>query len=223
MEFIDIATEQTTAATDAIMGIMAIAAVVYLRKVGQHQPRKIALWMWVFGLLAVAGILGAIVHGLKMTEALEDLLWHPIYLSLGLVVAFFIVATAYDIWGEGAAQRVLPIMIAVGVGFFALTLVWPDSFLVFIIYEAVAMLFALGGYAWLGFHRFAGAWLMTSGVLVTIIAAGVQASGAVSFTLIWSFDYNGAYHLIQMIGIVLLVAGLRAALLSRVSIPTQAH
>ncbi|MBN1313717.1 MAG: hypothetical protein JXB30_20100 [Anaerolineae bacterium] len=212
MEFIDIATEQTTAATDAIMGIMAIVAVVYLRRIGQHRPRKAALWMWVFGLLAVAGILGTIVHGFKMSEALEDFLWHPLYLSLGLVVAFFIVATVYDIWGERAAQRVLPIMIAVGVGFFALTLVWPDSFLVFIIYEAVAMLFALGGYIWLAFRRFAGAWLMTAGVLVTIIAAGVQASGAVAFTLIWSFDYNGAYHLIQMIGIVLLVAGLRAAL-----------
>ena len=56
--------------------------------------------------------------------------------------------------------------------------------------------------------------LMAAGVLVTLIAAGVQASGAVSVTLIWQFDHNGLFHLIQMVGVVLLVAGLRAALLA---------
>lgn len=108
-------------------------------------------------------------------------------------------------------------MVAVGVGFFGITLVWPDSFLVFIMYEAVAMFFALGGYIWLAYRgRLEGAWLMAVGIFATIIAAGVQASNAVSFSFIWSFDHNGVYHLIQMVGIVLLVAGLRNALPSDV-------
>ena len=119
--------------------------------------------------------------------------------------------------GRLSARRILPIMVFIGVGFFGITLVWPDSFLVFIVYAAVVMLFALGGYTWVAYRRhLEGAWLMVAGILVTVIAGGVQASNVLSFTFIWSFDHNGIYHLIQMVGIVLLVTGLRKALLSRV-------
>ena len=76
------------------------------------------------------------------------------------------------------------------------------------------MLFALGGYSWLaaGGHL-EGAWLMVAGILVTMMAAGVQAANVGSFTFIWQFDHNGAYHLLQMMGVGLIVAGLRAVLL----------
>ena len=152
-----------------------------------------------------------------MSKAFQTFLWHPLYLSLRLLVALFIVAVVYDIWGEAIARQVLPIMVVIGVGFFGITLVWPNSFLVFIIYEAVVMLFVLGGYIWVAYRgHLEGAWLMAVGIFVTIIAAGVQASKAFSFTFIWSFDHNAFYHLIQMVAIVLLGAGLRKALLSRV-------
>ncbi len=215
MDFIDIPTEQTTAITDAILAVMAIAAAIYLHRIGQHNRWKTTLWVWILGLLALAAILGTVAHGFKMSTVLQTFLWAPLYLSLGLLVALFVVAVVYDIWGEVKARRILPIMVATGVGFFGVTLIWPDSFLVFIIYEAVAMLFALGGYIWLAYHnRLAGAWLMVAGIFLTIVAAGVQASDAViSFTPNLSFDHNGIYHLIQMVGIVLLVAGLRKALL----------
>lgn len=217
MEFIDIPTEQTTATTDTILAVMAIAAAMYLHRIGQKNCWKTTLWVWVFGLLALVAILGSIAHGFKMSKAFQIYLWHPIYLSLGLLVALFMVAVVYDIWGQAIARRVLPIMGVIGVGFFAITLVWTDSFLVFIIYEAVAMLFALGGYSWVIYRgNLEGAWLMAAGIFAIIIAAGVQASNAISFTFIWSFDHNGVYHLIQMVGIALLVAGLRKALLSPV-------
>ena len=104
-------------------------------------------------------------------------------------------------------------MVVIGVGFLGITLIWPDSFMVFIVYETVAMLFALGGYTWLAWQgRLEGAWLMVIGILTTIVAAGVQAGKLLSFTFIWSFDHNGVYHLIQMVGIGLLLAGLKKAL-----------
>lgn len=212
--FIDIPTEQTTAVTDAILAVMALAAAIYTRQLGSQQPWKANLWAWAFGLLALAALLGTIAHGFKMADATRTLVWHPLFLSLGLLVALFIVGVVYDIWGLAVARRLLPIMLIVGVGFFGVTLLWPDSFLVFILYQAIAMLFALGGYLWLaGRGHLDGAWLMVAGILVTIIAGGVQAS-AVSFTLIWQFDHNGVYHLIQMVGVVLLVAGLREGLVT---------
>ena len=211
VRFIDSPTEQTTAITDVILAALALAAAIYIRLFGQQQPWKANLWAWAFSLLALAAFLGAIAHGLQMADATRKRVWHPLFLSLGLLMALFTVGVIYDIWGLTIARRVLPIMLIVGIVFFGVTLRWPDTFLVFILYQAIVMLFALGGYLWLavGGHL-AGAWLMVAGILVTIIAGGVQASNAVSITLIWQFDHNGTYHLIQMVGVVLLVAGLRA-------------
>ena len=214
MEYIDIPTEQTTAVTDAFLAVMAITCAVYLHRMGHKNSWKTTLWVWASGLLALAAIIGTIVHGFKMSKAFQTFLWYPLYLSLGLLVALFIVAVVYDIWGEAVARRVLPIMLVIGVGFFSITLVWPDNFLVFIIYEAVVLLFALGGYIWLAWRgHLEGAWFIAAGIFLTIIAAGVQATNAFSFTFIWSFDHNGVYHLIQMVGIVSLAAGLRKTLL----------
>jgi hypothetical protein len=217
MEFIDIPTEQTTAVTDAISACMAIAAAVFLHRIRQNKQWKTTLWIWVFGLQALAALLGSIAHGFKMSRVFQSFLWYPLYLSLGLLVALFIVAVVYDIWGTVVARRVLPMMLVIGVGFFGMTFVLPDNFIVFIVYETVVMFFALGGYTWLAYRGFLdGAYLIAIGIFVSIIAAGAQAISALSFTFIWTFDHNGIYHLIQMIGIVFLVAGLRKSLCSRV-------
>jgi hypothetical protein len=218
MKFTDIPTEQSTAITDAILALLALGCLWYLRRIGQSDPLKTNLWLWIFGLLALAAILGTIAHGFQMSARLNHLFWQPLYLSLGLTVALFVVAVVYDMWGYEAARRVLPVMLVIGVAFYGVTVLIPGSFLVFIIYEAMAMLFALGIYGWLAWQgQLNGAWLMTAGILITIIAAGVQASEAISVTIIWPFDHNGLYHLIQMLGLLVLVAGLRAALLAEPS------
>jgi hypothetical protein len=53
---------------------------------------------------------------------------------------------------------------------------------------------------------------MSAGILISIVAALVQASKMTLFQLIWEFDHNGTYHLIQIFGILLLVTGLRKSL-----------
>jgi hypothetical protein len=215
MELIEIPSEQTTAATDAILAVMSLFATLYLRRIGRGKPWKTSLWLWVFALLTLAAGLGAVAHGLKLSLAVQNALWVPLYLSLGLVVAFFSVAAVHDLWGETVARRALPFLLVIGTGFWALTLVWTDSFLLFVVYELLAMLFALGGYAWLTWHRrLEGAGWLAAGILVTIVAAGIQASGHLAVTLVWPFDHNGIYHLLQMMGVALLVLGLRTALLS---------
>jgi hypothetical protein len=49
---------------------------------------------------------------------------------------------------------------------------------------------------------------MASGVLLSIVAAGLQARKSILIKLIWKFDHNGIYHIVQTIGLVLLIAGL---------------
>jgi hypothetical protein len=217
MELIDIATERSTAGTDVILALLALAALLYIRHIGLNRdPRKSTIWAWAFGLLSFSSIVAAWAHGFKMSETLNTILWQPINLGLGLTVAMFAVGVVYDLCRETTARRVLPIFIIIALVFYGLTWVLPGGFLVFVIYEAIAMLFALGAYIWLATRgRLTGAWTMAAGILITILAAAIQATELVSFTLIWEFDHNGTFHLVQMVGLVVLVAGLRAALLDR--------
>ncbi len=217
MDFIDIPTERTTAATDAVLVLLALGAALYVFYGGRGRDRwKATVWACAFGLLTLASALGAVAHGFQMSAQLNSLLWQPLNLALGLTIAVFVVGVVHDLWGERASRRALPVMLVVGVAFYGVTRLIPGSFLVFVLYEAVAMLFSLGVYVWLAVReRAPGAWWMAAGILITIIAAGIQASGAVRVTVVWEFDHNGIFHIVQMVGVAVLVAGLRAALLAR--------
>lgn len=218
MELIDIPAERTTAATDLVMAVVATACAVYLCRVGRPDVYRRNLWAWVLGLLAASAAIGAVAHGFKMSAELNNLLWQPLNLLLGLTVALFAVGAVYDMSGRRVAQRVLPVMITVGVLFYGVTAVLPDSmfpdkFLVFVIYETLVMLFALGTYCTLAIRgRLNGASLIAAGILITIAAAAVQATGTLNFTIVWEFDHNGIFHLMQMPGVLVLAAGLRAAM-----------
>jgi hypothetical protein len=120
----------------------------------------------------------------------------------------FVVAALSDLSGESLARKSLPLMLIVGFGFFLVTIWKPGTFMTFIAYEAVAMLFALGAYAYLFFtSELAGVGWMVAGVLVTILAAIIQATGKAGKGIFWYFDNNGIFHLIQIIGLGLLLMG----------------
>jgi hypothetical protein len=206
-------TELTTAATDAVLAVLAIACVRWLAVRRSADPDKVTLWILVLALLAVASILGAVAHGLALSPGLVFLLWQPLFLSLGLVVALFVVAAVYDGFGPRAARRLLIPALVVGAAFYLVTLVFPGTFLVFVLYEAVGMLAALALYGRLAIRTGQRwAWLMVSGVSLNILAAGIQATETVRVNLVIPLDHNGVFHLVQMVAIVVLVAGVGQSL-----------
>jgi hypothetical protein len=106
----------------------------------------------------------------------------------------------------------IPIMTAVTLIFFLVTVFIPGSFLVFIVYEGIAMIVSLGSYGGLHFRKkLPGSGWIAAGILITMAAAGIQASEAVSFTLIWEFDHNGLFHIVQMIALPFLAFGVIGA------------
>jgi hypothetical protein len=218
-QFIDIPTEQTTAITDVLLALLALACVIYLVRMGRARDRtKTAIWSTGFGLLAFSAALGAVAHGFKMSPRLNLALWQPLNLALGLTVGLFVVGVVYDRWGKPAARRVLPLMIAASVVFFLVTVLLPGIWLVFTAYEAAAVLFALVVYVLIAVRgRLPGAWWMAAGVLVTIVGAVVQLLENVRVTVPWGweFDQYGLFHVIQIVGLLLLMVGLRSALLSK--------
>jgi len=222
MELIDNPLERTTAATDAVLAVLLLLSLMYLRRIGRSDRWKANIWSWSFGFLMLGAALGAIAHGFKMSPKTNWLLWQPLSLFLGLTIAMFVTGVMHDLAGREVSRRALFIMVPLAIAFYitkyAASLFMTRSFIIFIIFEALGMIFALGIYAYLTFRGgLRGAALMTAGVLVTIIAAAVQASRAVRFTLIWRFDHNGAFHIIQMFGILLLLFGLRADLKNRMN------
>lgn len=206
------ATELTTAATDAAVGLLCLVVLGRLIAIPVNATWKRAVWCWVFGLLGLASVLGAVVHGLEWSESARAVLWRPLYLSLGLTVALFVIGGIYDWRGEAAARALLPWAIGIGASFFALTQILSGAFLIFIAYEATAMVATLAMYIFLSrTGRLAGARLIGVGIGLSIVAAAVQAS-ALSVRLIVPFDHNGLFHLVQLIAIAAIASGLRRGL-----------
>ena len=211
MDLADSATERTTAATDAVLAVAALAGIAVIRRIAPSFGRSV--WISALAALALASVLGAVAHGLRLDPPTRELLWQPLYLSLGVTMALFVVGAVRDWRGERAARRLLWPMLAVAVVFYGITWITGGDFLAFVVYEAAALLFSLGVYLRLAAGRGrAGAGAMAAALAVSLAAGGMQAMDVGVVRLVWPFDHNGLFHLIQLVGLALLVAGLRRLL-----------
>lgn len=214
-------TELTTAVTDAVLAILALICIRWLAGHRARDPRKTTLWVMILALLTVASVLGATAHGLAMSERAVFWMWQPLYLSLGLVVALFVVAAVYDGMGTEPARRILIPALVVGGGFYFVTLLLPGTFMVFVLYEAAAMVVALALYGRLAVRsRRRWTWLMVGGIALNILAAAVQATRSIRLEIGVPLDHNGVFHLVQMVAIVVLVTGVIGGLKD---LPAGAH
>ena len=209
MQFIDIPTEQTTALTDLLLALVSASGVYWIVRKGLHtDKKKTIIWTTAFTLLTAAALLGAIAHGVKMSADTNELIWQPLNLFLGLSVALFVAGVVYDSNGFKIRKSIFFLILLFSFAFFAITLIFPGLFFVFILYEALAMLFALISYAFLMNRKFPGATYMTLGIFISIIAAIIQSQESLNLNFIWNFDHNGLFHLTQIIGLFFLFSGL---------------
>jgi len=217
LQIIDIPTEQTTAATDVVMAILALIVTIKVYNTGKDIDfKKTRIWMWAFGLLTFASATGAIAHGFQMSKLTNFILWQPLNLSLGVAIGLFVAGVVYDYRNFSLPRPLIPLLLVFAIIFYTVTVLIPNAFIVFIIYEAIAMLFAFVVYAILASrNKLKGAAWMAGGILVTIIAAAIQAIETIKVTFIWEFDHNGIFHIVQMIGLLLLLKGLQTEFHSR--------
>jgi hypothetical protein len=107
------------------------------------------------------------------------------------------------------AKRLVWPGVATGILFFLVVQVLNGAFIIFVIYEAMAMICALAIYSYLSItKRLRGAAIVSLAILLNMAAAGAQAS-SVSIKIIFPFDHNGVFHLIQVIALAALGFGLR--------------
>ena len=217
MQIIESLTEQTSALTDVFLGITALILVSLSYSYGKkYDKKKGRLWIVVFTSLVSASFLGAIAHGFQMSVGTNLIIWQFLNFSLAIMIAYFALGTLYDLFKYKLSKSVEFIFILIAFAFYLLTVLIPESFLPFVIYEGLIMLFALLAYTYMEFKRkLAGSYWMAFGILLTIFAAIIQATKAVSFTFIVPFDHNGVFHLIQIPGLISIIMGLRKEMVLR--------
>ena len=209
MKLIDSRTERTTAATDVILSAAATGAIIYLQLLTRSSSWRISLWSWSFGLIALSAAFGAAYHGLMLPEVTRKALWQAVTVCLGMAISLFLVAVVHDAAGSDAAGRAFPIMLAAGLLIFGVSRMLPGLFIVFILYEALALLVAFAAYLWLAASgTLSGAAWMAAGVAVSLIAAAIQPLKRLRVAWVWEFDRNGIFRLVQVLGLVLLCVGL---------------
>jgi hypothetical protein len=202
--------EVVAAVTNVPLAFVSLVAVKRLCMRRTLHPLRAWVWIGVFGGLAIASGVGVIAHGFELDATTRKLLWHPINAALAVTVACFAAGAVLDGWSASAARRMLPGLLMLGAGFFYYATFCSETFLPFILYEGVAVLFSLAVYATLAARRnLAGAAWMTAGVAITMLAAALQATRAVTFTLGVPLDHNGVFHLVQLPGLICLLIGLR--------------
>jgi hypothetical protein len=212
MKLIDSLTERTTAATDVLLSAAAAGAIIYLQLLTRGFSWRISLWSWSFGLIALSAACGAAYHGLALPAAARRALWQAVTVCLGMAISLFLVAVVHDAAGSDAAGRAFPIMLAAGLLIFGVSRMLPGLFIVFILYEALALLIAFAVYLWLAASgTLSGAGWMAAGVALSLIAAAIQTVKRLRVACVWEFDRNGIFHLVQALGLVLLCVGLSRA------------
>ena len=206
--FVESPTEQTTAITDLFLSLQSIVAIWILNRSLVKRSVWTDLWTCLYGLLSAASLLGAISHGLKTTATINTSLWVVIYLALGILMALFLIAAVTLHWSPVLGKRCLPYGMVIAFAFFLITQIWSNSFLLFVIYEAISMLLALILYlSCFCTRRETGAGFLAAGIVVGIIAAAIDAQSTLRFNFIWEFNNHGLFHLVQMISLLLLTVG----------------
>lgn len=208
-------TELTTAATDLALAVVVAAGILWLRRVTMHSGAR-RLWLTGLLLFALAGALGAFVHGVELQPATRQLLWQPLFLLLGSALAFIAAGAIADWRGYPAARRALPLLLAAALAFYAATRLAGGAYLVFIVFQGAALALALAIYGRITFrdHR-RGAGLIFAGLVLSVVGGVIQAMKGVSVHIGWEFNHNGLYHLVQLVGVVCMILGLRYTLGSK--------
>ena len=206
-------TELTTAASDLVVASAALVAAASLRRRG--RPRSVAAGWWLASLLALAAAAlgGAAYHGVVLTDALAATLWRVTTLALAATVTTFALGVLVDWRGPNAARRALPLLVALVVAATVAGELSGGSFLPTVLLEGAVMLPTLAICLYRSAtQRQRGPAALAVGLVVTLVAALLQSLGIGAFSLVWPFDHNGLFHLIQLVGLTPLVIGMHWSL-----------
>jgi len=207
--------EPMTLLTDYLVaGVAGWAGLRLFRFRDGHMARS--YWTLAFTATAVAAALGGSYHGFAgvLDRDVLQLVWKVTVLAIG-IGSFSMVAGSATALTMGTSRKLL---LAVAAGQFALYAWWildKDDY-IYVIADtgfAMALLAALHGWSAIKAGDRASYWMLGA-IGVSVLAAGVQASG---IDLHRNFNHNDLYHVIQIAAIPLFYSA-AAALRDRLAV-----
>ena len=163
------------------------------------------LWGGSFLSVAISGFLGGTSHGFgpKFESVIKKILWRLTLIFVGITGLLLAMSAATFFISEGTK---LAMFVTAG----ALLIVYffrikkDDAFRSAVSFYLPLVLLSLILFLIVFYNGRTGALLIAIGLIVSLAAAGVQRSGLI---LHQHFNHNDLYHVVQMLGMVLMFTG----------------
>ncbi len=200
-------TEPATLLTDYGLGILCALFGRRLWKAGQVSTNtSVSCWAVGMGALALASFAGGTVHGFSLVlgELVLQGLWKGTAFAIGLASCCFLIGTMIASVAKPLRQGLI-IAAAIQFACYAAWMATHDEFR-YVIYNygmTLAVVLLVQIYQGVVRNAPSAGWIV-AGILVSFLAALVQQSG---LALHPSFNHNDLYHVVQMVGMVLLYRG----------------
>jgi uncharacterized membrane protein len=197
--------EPTTMLTDyALAGVTGWLAYSLFR--AREDQRARSLWALAFAALALAAALGGTWHGFAPAfSGIAALLgWKATVLCVG-IASFGMLAGSAISTTAGNVRNLLLVIAAVKLAVYSGWMAGHSEYIYVIVDTGTALVLIAALHLWPAFRDRASRWIL-AGVGVSVLAAGVQASG---FALHRHFNHNDLYHVIQIVAMILFYAGAR--------------
>jgi hypothetical protein len=186
--------------TDLVLGIVVITLAVRLRRVpGIHRH-----WLASFRWTGVAALAGAIHHGVVVRWARPaEVSWAIISVLVVVAVSYLLAATVQEVLGPGRA-RAFWLLRSLGlIAYIGAAVTGHAGVTAMLMCESLTMLSVLGLW-WLALLR---GHPLARPVLLAVLASGAAAGLkplSPNITGLVGLDPTSAYHLAQIVGMVLL-------------------
>lgn len=186
--------------TDLALGIVVVALALQMRKV----PTVNRHWLYSFWWAGVAALLGAVHHGVVVRYARPaEISWAAISVLVVVAVSYLLAGTVAEVLGPGRS-RVFWLLRSLGlVAYLAAAVTGHAGVTAMLTCESLTMLSVLGLWGWAAVHGHPLARPVLVAVLASGGAAGLKALSP-DLTAMVGLDPTSAYHLGQILGMVLL-------------------
>jgi hypothetical protein len=186
--------------TDLALGIVVITLAVQLRR----MPTVNRHWQSAFWWAGVAALAGAVHHAVVVRwDRPAEISWSAISVVIVVAVSYLLAGTVAEVLGPGRA-RVFWLLRSIGlVAYLGAAVTGHAGVAAMLTCESLTMLSVLGLWGWAAIHDHPLARPVLLGVLASGGAAGLKAVSP-DVTAVVGLDPTSAYHLGQIVGMVLL-------------------
>ncbi|MBN1151137.1 hypothetical protein JXA84_07980 [candidate division WOR-3 bacterium] len=165
-------------------------------------------WSFFFFFLFAASSLGAVIHGIAVTENFVLMAKFAISLLITTSITLFVFLSLYYLIKRTCKFNPVFFAFLISLPAVLVSFFQGKGDIIIKIYQFASLMFSGSVFLFVFFKdKNLGATPMVIGVFMTIVSAAIQFIGSLSFRFFWTFDHNGIFHLIQLAGLVFVFAG----------------